>query len=159
MGTGASMATSYYGPMRATDGDRENVHAALQSAYADGRLTWDEFDARSSRLVVAKTHDQLSVLTRDLSKPVPYQPARYRTGVSASTNTLAGISLGFGIGQVVFWFVGAIIAVVCGHVARSQIRKSGEQGDSMALAGLVLGYLGIAIPIAIVALIVLAAKL
>lgn len=158
MGTGASMATSYYGPMRATDADRDNVHAVLQAAYADGRLTWDEFDSRSSELVVAKTYDQLSVLTRDLRKPVPYQPTTYPVGIRPSTNNLAGISLGFGLGQVVLWFFGAIIAVVCGHVARSQIRKTGEQGDGMAVAGLVLGYLGIAIPILVIALILLATR-
>ena len=152
------MATSFYGPMRATDADRENVHAALQSAYADGRITWDEFDSRSSKLVVAKTYDQLSVLTRDLRKPVPYQPAKYPVGIRPTTNHLAGISLGFGLGQVVCWFFGGIIAVVCGHVARRQIRKTGEQGASMALAGLVLGYLGIAIPILTVLLVVLAVK-
>jgi len=152
------MATSYYGPMRATDADRENVHAALRAAYADGRLTWDEFDTRSSKLVVAKTYDQLSVLTRDLRKPVPYQPQTYPLGVRPSTNHLAGISLGFGIGQFAFPFFGAIIAVVCGHVARIQIRKTGEQGDGMAVAGLVLGYLGIAIPMLIAALILLATR-
>lgn len=158
MGTGASMATSYYGPMRATDADRDNVHAVLQAAYADGRLTWDEFDSRSSKLVVAKTYDQLSVLTRDLRKPVPYRPTTYPVGVRPSTNNLAAISLGFGLGQIVFWFFGAIIAVVCGHVARSQIRKTGEQGDGMAVAGLALGYLGIAIPILVMALILLATR-
>ncbi len=152
------MATSYYGPMRATDADRENVHAALQAAYADGRLTWDEFDSRSTKLVVAKTYEQLSVLTRDLLRPVPYQPAKYPVGIRPTTNHLAGISLGFGLGQVVCWFFGGIIAVVCGHMARHQIRKTGEQGDAMAVVGLVLGYLGIAIPILIVALIVLAAN-
>jgi uncharacterized membrane protein len=152
------MATSYYGPMRATDADRENVHAALRAAYADGRLTWDEFDTRSSELVVAKTYDQLAVLTRDLRKPVPYQPQTYPLGVRPQTNHLAGISLGFGIGQVAFPFFGAIIAVVCGHVARIQIRKTSEQGDSMAVAGLVLGYLGIAVPMLIAALILLATR-
>ncbi|HYK31846.1 MAG TPA: DUF1707 and DUF4190 domain-containing protein [Streptosporangiaceae bacterium] len=151
------MATSYYGPMRATDADRENVHAVLQSAYADGRLTWAEFDSRSSKLVVAKTYDELSVLTRDLRKPVPYQPPAYSIVARTSTNPLAGISLAFGIGQVIFPFFGAMIAVVLGHVARSQIRKTGEQGDGLAQAGMVLGYIGVAIPIVIVAFIVAAA--
>src|SRR5215472_1084993 len=154
MGTGASMATSYYGPMRATDADRDNVHAVLQSAYADGRLTWDEFDSRSSKLIVAKTYDELSALTRDLRTPVPYQPSAYPIAVRASTNPLAGISLAFGIGQVFFPVFGALIAIVCGHVARSQIRSTGEQGDGLALAGTVLGYIGVAIPILIVAFVV-----
>jgi hypothetical protein len=157
-GDRASMATSYYGPMRATDADRDNVHAVLQAAYADGRLTWDEFDTRSSKLVVAKTYDQLSALTRDLRTPVPYRPPAYPLPARSSTNQLAGLSLAFGIGQVFLWFFGSIIAIVCGHIARSQIRKTGEQGDGMALAGLVLGYIGLVIPILATALIVLAAR-
>jgi hypothetical protein len=143
--------------MRATDADRDNVHEVLRAAYADGRLTWDEFDTRSSELVVAKTYDELSALTRDLRKPVPYQPAPNPILVRSSTNTLAGVSLGFGIGQIFFWGIGSLVAIVCGHVARSQIRKTGEAGDGMAQAGLVLGYLGLAIPIVTAALIVLAA--
>jgi hypothetical protein len=30
--------------------------------------------------------------------------------------------------------------IVCGHIARGQIRSTGEQGDGLALAGLILGY-------------------
>lgn len=150
------MATSYYGPMRASDADRERAHATLQAAYADGRLTWEEFDSRSTKLVGAKTHGQLSTLTRDLRKPVPYQPTAYPAGLRPTTNNLAGISFGFGLGQFFFPFFGAIIAVVCGHVARRQMRRTGEQGDGLATAGIVLGYIGIAIPLLTMALIALA---
>lgn len=40
----------------------------------------------------------------------------------------------------------AIPAVICGHVAWSQIKRSSGtlQGEGLAIAGLVLGYLGIA---------------
>lgn len=147
-------ASSYYGPMRATDADRDKVHSVLQSAYADGRLTWDEFDTRSSALIEAKTYDQLSALTVDLRRPVPYQPQypQQMIAVHSRTNGLAGASLGFGIGQFLLPILGAMIAVVCGHVARAQIRRNGEQGDGLALAGLVLGYLGILIPLLLVVL-------
>jgi hypothetical protein len=30
--------------------------------------------------------------------------------------------------------------IVCGHIARRQIRSTGEQGDGLALGGLILGY-------------------
>ncbi len=151
------MATSYYGPMRATDADRDNVHAVLQAAYADGRLTWDEFDARSSKLVVAKTYDELSALTTDLRKPVPYQAPPFPVAQRQPSNPLAGVSLAFGIGQIFLWGIGSVVAIVCGHVARSQIRKTGQAGDGMALAGLILGYLGLVLPILTAVLIVLAA--
>jgi hypothetical protein len=44
-------------------------------------------------------------------------------------------------------------AIVCGHLARSQIRKSGGQvgGSGLAISGLVLGYLSVFAAIAAVA--------
>ena len=44
-------------------------------------------------------------------------------------------------------FITGIPAVICGHVARSKIRKSSETltGGGMALAGLILGYVGIVV--------------
>lgn len=60
------------------------------------------------------------------------------------TSVLAIVSLVLGILGI--FFIGSIAAIICGHIARSQIRKSnGEQtGDGLALAGLILGYLSIA---------------
>jgi type IV pilus assembly protein PilA len=45
-----------------------------------------------------------------------------------------------------FIFPAAITAVILGHMSRSEIRKSNGRlkGDGMALAGLILGYVGIA---------------
>ena len=42
-------------------------------------------------------------------------------------------------------FVTQIAAIICGHIARSQIRKSGgsQTGSGMALAGLIVSYLSI----------------
>ncbi|OYD67302.1 DUF4190 domain-containing protein [Rhodococcus sp. OK302] len=50
------------------------------------------------------------------------------------TNTLAILAL-------VFAFLLAPLGIVFGHIARSQIKKTGEQGDGLALAGLILGYI------------------
>jgi hypothetical protein len=45
-----------------------------------------------------------------------------------------------------FWPISAVIAVVLGHLALSEIKKSAGRlaGHGMAVAGLVLGYIGIA---------------
>jgi Domain of unknown function (DUF4190)/Domain of unknown function (DUF1707) len=146
-----------YGHMRATDADRDQVHSVLQAAYAEGRLTWDEFDARSTALVQAKTYAQLATLTSDLRLPAPYQPSRVPVpGTPRQTNALAITSLVCGICQIPFWFFAGIPAIVCGHIARSQIRRSGEDGDGMALAGLILGYIGVLGPVVLGLLIVLA---
>ena len=60
------------------------------------------------------------------------------------TNTLATVSLVLGIlSWIVLPFIGAVGAVICGHMARAEIRRAPHayEGDSMAIAGLVLGYL------------------
>ena len=50
-----------------------------------------------------------------------------------------------------FWVygVGAILGIVFGFIARSQIKRSGgtQQGKGMALAGIIIGFAGIAIGI------------
>jgi hypothetical protein len=62
------------------------------------------------------------------------------------TSTLAIISLIGGItGWTILPFLGAIVAVITGHMAHSEINKSGGMitGKGMATAGLILGYLAI----------------
>ncbi len=47
----------------------------------------------------------------------------------------------------VVFLVGSIVAAVTGHMGRSQIRQSGgaQTGEGMAMAGLVLGWAGVAL--------------
>ena len=63
------------------------------------------------------------------------------TCYNMQTNSMATISL-------IMAFVFAPLAIVFGHIARSQIRRTGEQGAGLALAGLIIGYLSTAISIA-----------
>jgi hypothetical protein len=40
-------------------------------------------------------------------------------------------------------FIGAIVAIVCGHIARGEIRRAPPgtiEGEGLAIAGLILGY-------------------
>jgi hypothetical protein len=74
------------------------------------------------------------------------------------------VRLVFGIlSWVMLPLIGQIVAVVAGHMARAEIRRSNGQvaGSGMATAGLVLGYLQIALFVlaicAIIAIGVLAA--
>ncbi len=140
-----------YGYMRATDQDRENVRSMLQDAHAEGRLDWQEFDARTTALLRAQTYDQLAALTADLPNRLPAGPPQlyYRPPAMGvrTTNSLAIASLVCGIGQVFFWLASGIPAIVLGHIARKQIRKTGEDGDGMALAGLILGYIGLGLTV------------
>jgi len=73
------------------------------------------------------------------------------------TSALAIVSLVFGIlAWVALPLIGAVIAIVTGHMARSEIQAAyGDlQGDGMAVAGLVLGYLNLVIAMFGVVLIV-----
>lgn len=40
-------------------------------------------------------------------------------------------------------FVVSLGAVICGHIALSQIKRTGERGHGLALAAVILGYVGI----------------
>jgi hypothetical protein len=72
----------------------------------------------------------------------------YGQPTGAKTNTLAIISLVASIaGIVILWGIGSIVGVICGHISLSQIKKTGEQGRGMAVAGLIVGYIGIALAI------------
>jgi hypothetical protein len=67
-----------------------------------------------------------------------------------STSTLAVVSLVFGIlGWSLLPAIGSVVAVITGHLARSEIRNAqgGMEGDGMAVAGLVLGYAMLALSI------------
>jgi Domain of unknown function (DUF4190) len=65
-------------------------------------------------------------------------------GYPRPTNTLAILSL-------VMAFVFSPVGLVLGIVARRQIRQTGEQGDGLALAGIIIG--GIATALAVLALV------
>ena len=138
--------------MRASDRDRDTANGLLQNAYAEGRLTKDEYDERCGRVLTAQTLGQLRALTADLPGFTlgvqPQYPAQYM--MPRRTNGLAVASLACGVGQVFFWFLAAIPAVVLGHMARRQIRQTGEDGAGLALAGLILGWIGIAATVALV---------
>jgi ABC-type Fe3+ transport system permease subunit len=64
--------------------------------------------------------------TRTVIPPAPVSSAR-------STNRLAILSL-------VMAFVFAPAGIVLGYMAKRQIRRTGDEGDGLATAGLIAGY-------------------
>ncbi|GIH25537.1 hypothetical protein Aph01nite_38470 [Acrocarpospora phusangensis] len=52
--------------MRASDGDRERVAAALREHMVDGRLDVDEFNERLEQVYKSRTYGELERLTSDL---------------------------------------------------------------------------------------------
>lgn len=157
-------AGSYPGAMRASDQDRAVVQTVLNDAFAEGRLTKDEWEQRASALGGAATYADLDRLTHDLPRqypgprygvppPPPPLPARR----SQSANATAAAALACGLGQLLVGFPAGIAAILLGYRAQRTIRQTGEPGAGMARAGIVLGYLGVGLTIlAVVAMVLLA---
>jgi hypothetical protein len=89
-----------------------------------------------------------------------YQPGGYQPGgympAPLPNSQAAIVSLVFGIlSYVMLPFIGSIVAIVAGHIAKREIRDSNGQlgGGGMATAGLVLGYLQIGITALVICLI------
>lgn len=71
-------------------------------------------------------------------------PYGYAGSGAGPTNGLAIVSLVLSL-LGLFFYVTAIGGVICGHIARRQIREGHETGDGMALAGLIIGYIILAL--------------
>lgn len=131
--------------MRACDADRERTADQLRTAFVEGRLSQDELDERLGRVYAARTYADLAAQTADL--PVPRllpSPAFRPPAVAATTNGLAVASFVCALLQPFFGLT-TIPAVILGHSARRQIRRTGQRGDGLAVAGLVLGWLGLVV--------------
>jgi hypothetical protein len=78
------------------------------------------------------------------SGPYPGAPVYGQPPVAPSVNGLAITSLVLGI--VWIFGIGSILAVIFGFVGKSQIRRSGgrQNGGGLAIAGIVLGFIGVA---------------
>jgi Domain of unknown function (DUF1707) len=59
------------GHLRASHVDREQVISALKTAFVQGRLAKDEFDARVGQALASRTRAELAVITAD----IPVEPA------------------------------------------------------------------------------------
>jgi Domain of unknown function (DUF4190)/Domain of unknown function (DUF1707) len=133
--------------LRASDADREATAERLRTAALEGRLDATELDERMSAAYAARWCSELAQLTADVTPPPAAAPAPPAVGPptfvksSPPTNGLAVASLV--VGCLWVWWIGSLLAVVFGHVALNQIARTGQSGRGMAIAGLVLGYIGL----------------
>ena len=90
----------------------------------------------------------------------PQYPGYPVMAVSQKTNGMSIASLVVSLSGVVFLFCyggGAVLGLVgaiLGHVARGQIRQRNEGGGGMALAGIIVGWITVALGAIIIGLIV-----
>lgn len=75
-----------------------------------------------------------------MDRPPPFLPMPKRTSALAITSLVTGI-----LGWSFLPFVGSIVAVITGHMARAEIRRNSDSldGDGLALVGLCLGWISI----------------
>jgi Domain of unknown function (DUF1707)/Domain of unknown function (DUF4190) len=133
---------------RAANADRDRALDVLKAGFAEGRLTKGEYDNRAGRVLAARTYGELGSLIADLPTGPFGGPVRYPGAVQplrAAVNSTAVAALTCGIAVFLTMGLTAIPAIVLGHSARRQVRATGERGDGIALAGMVLGWAGVAL--------------
>lgn len=125
--------------------------SVLKDAFTEGRLTQPEYEDRIGRAYQARTYGELDQVTVDI--PARVMPPGMVAGAPPygllppqvqGTSGQAIASLVCGICAPITGGLSSLPAVVLGHMARSSIRRTGQQGDGLAIAGLILGYLTIA---------------
>jgi Domain of unknown function (DUF1707)/Domain of unknown function (DUF4190) len=131
--------------MRASSADRERAVDVLKAGFAEGRLTQDEYNDRMGRAYAARTYGDLAALTADLPVgPLPAWPVpAYQPPPPSGTNSMAIASMVLGVAEFFTAGLTAVPAVICGHIARRQMKETAQRGDGLATSGLVLGYMAI----------------
>jgi hypothetical protein len=135
--------------LRASHADREHAIDVLKNGFAEGRLTKEEYDVRAGRAFAARTVGDLTAITADLPDGVPRAPV---WPASASTNAMAMAALVCALGQPFTGFLSTIPAIVLGHMARREIRRTGERGMGVATFSTALGWIGASLLLLIVLL-------
>lgn len=71
----------------------------------------------------------------------------------------------FGVAAICFGIIGYLpvipwlAAVITGHMGIAQVARTGEGGRGMAIAGLIMGYLGVALTLCVLALLLFGVSL
>jgi hypothetical protein len=140
--------------MLASAADRERALDVLKAGFAEGRLNQAEHEERVARVCAARTYGELALLVADLPAgplgsaahhPVyrVYRVTGYppnRLSAPAVINSFAVASLICGLVELPTLGLSALPAVILGNRARQQIRETGQRGEGLAVAGLILGW-------------------
>jgi hypothetical protein len=134
--------------MLAASADRDRAIDVLKAGFAEGRLTKAEYDFRAARVYSSRTYGELGAVIADLpagplAGPVQYAGPVYP--VQPPVNSSAVGALTCGLAAFLTMGLTGIPAIVLGHRARREIRVTGHRGDGMALAGMILGWVGVAL--------------
>jgi len=122
------------------------------SFYDDRESAWKPWDPETTRASPPVEWAQGRSIAHPGAPPqygvgYPQQPVYV---VQNSTNGMAIASLVLGI--LWLWWLGSILALIFGYIGKSQIDRSGGQqsGRGMAIAGIVLGWIGVGMLVLII---------
>jgi len=129
-----------YGQMRSSAEEREHTIEVLKTAFADGRLTKQEYEDRIGLALTPLTYAGLAELTSDLPAGLPgslrLPPAYLPAPASRPLNRMAVASLVCAVLPGL-----PLLAVLLGLIAHGQIQERGERGAGLATAGIMIGGL------------------
>lgn len=145
------------GTIRPADVDRSRVVDLLAGAFAEGRLDGAEHRRRVEAALRAHSYAELGALVADLpagrflvpsvpfaDRPFPL-PALVPAGAGHDVDGYALASLLCAVLAPVVLLLASPAAVVLGHIAMHRIGSTGGSSRSMAIAGIVIGYLEVAV--------------
>jgi len=90
-----------------------------------------------------------------ITEPKPQAPQEPRAAPDG--NAVASLILGI-LGITVVPLICSILAVILGRASIGDAHKRGERGSGMARAGVILGWIGVAVPVAFFAIVLLLGK-
>ena len=126
-----------YGQMRSSAAEREQAIDILKTAFADGRLTKQEYEDRIGLALSPLTYAGLAALTSDLPAGLPGALRQSEPGYpSRPLNRMAVASL---VSALVPGL--PLLPVLLGLIAHGQIQERGERGAWLATAGIMMGAL------------------
>lgn len=82
--------------------------------------------------------------------PAAYPPPGYGAFTPApKTNTLAVFAMIASIAGFIWLLplIGSVAGAIMGHISLGQIKRTGEKGYGMALAGVIVGWVGLALAV------------
>lgn len=105
-------------------------------------------------LLVAPERSERVRIAREDTRQVAQSKARTVIQSQESMGTYNPHTNSMAVAALVLGIVIAPLAIPVGHIARSQIKRTGEQGNGLALAGLILGYIFLSLIVLFLAAIV-----
>ncbi|WP_409048285.1 DUF4190 domain-containing protein [Microbacterium sp. HA-8] len=90
---------------------------------------------------IQKWEDAYALTHNGERPPAGSYPPISNVNVITSTGSMNKLA----ILALVFSIIGSVVGIVLGHVARSQIRRTGESGAGLALAAIIIGWIGVGI--------------